>query len=83
MNTRTTLGTAILRGIYLALGTGGATFLVTWGATDNLKGASIAGGIAALSALGFRGGIEGKFDASRDQAGKVLSSDVGQPQGRV
>ena len=80
MNARTTMGTAILRGLYLAAGSGLLVFLATWATTDELKGPIVAGGISALSALGFRGGIEGKFDAGRDQAGRVLSSDVGQPQ---
>lgn len=77
MNLSTPFGTAILRGAYTALGTGGMTFLVTYAAVDDLRGAIVAGGIAALGALGFRAG-EGRYDAKRQAAGDVKPGDVGQ-----
>ena len=79
MNLNSAIGTAILRGAYLAFGSGFLTFLTTWTATDELKAPIIAGGVAALTALGFRGGIEGTFDQKRNATGNVSSSDVGQP----
>ena len=79
LNTGSTFGTAVLRGVYLAVGAGGLAFLGAWAATDDLKAPLSAGGIAALTALGFRSGVEGVVDAHRDATGKVLSSDVGQP----
>jgi hypothetical protein len=69
-------GAAILRGVYNAVGTGAVTFLVLW-ASVGLKAACIAGGIAALGALGFRGGGEGYVDAGRAAANDVKPSDVG------
>jgi hypothetical protein len=75
MNLNGTLSTAILRGAYNAIGTGAFTFLVMWGAVS-LKAAAIAGGIAALGALGFRSGGEGVYDMRRQLAGEVKPSDV-------
>ncbi len=76
MNSGGTLQTAILRSFYQALGSGASVFLITWATTDELKGPIIAGAVAALAALGFRGGIEGTFDKARNDAGKVRPSDV-------
>ena len=76
MNAGGPLATAILRGLYQALGSGAAVFLITWATTDELKGPLIAGGVAALAALGFRGGVEGAFDQKRNNAGDVRQSDV-------
>jgi hypothetical protein len=70
------IATAILRGAYLATGSGLITFLITWAATDDLKGPIIAGGVAALTALGFRGLGEGSFDTSRAANNDVRDSDV-------
>jgi hypothetical protein len=39
-------------------------------------GGGAGGGIAALAALGFRGGIEGSFDKARNNAGDIRASDV-------
>lgn len=79
LNAGSTLGTATLRGVYLAVGTFLVGFLPAWAVTDDLKGPLIAGGMSALFALGFRSGIEGLADSNRDNAGTVLPGDVGQP----
>lgn len=76
MNIGSTLGTAILRGLYLAIGTGTLTGLLVWATTDDLKPVLVAAGVSALTALGFRGGGEGMYDASRQKAGDVKASDV-------
>ena len=76
MNIGSTLGTAILRGLYLAIGTGLLSGLITYSTTDDAKAAIITGLITALGALGFRGGGEGMYDASRQKAGDVKASDV-------
>lgn len=81
LNSGSTLGTAILRGAYLAVGTFLVGFLPAYAATDDLKGPLIAGGMGALFALGFRGGVEGLSDKSRDERGRVLPGDVGQRPG--
>ena len=77
MNLASPFGTAILRGAYAAIGTGLMTALVTYAAVDDARGAIVAGGIAALGALGFRAG-EGRYDAGRQARGDVRASDVGQ-----
>lgn len=77
MNTGTTLSTAILRSVYLAIGSGLLTALGVWATTDEWKPVVIAGGIAALTALGFRGGAEGVFDANRAARLDQKPSDVG------
>lgn len=76
MNAGGPLATALMRSAYLAAGSGLLTFFITWGSTDALKGPIIAGCVSALSALGFRGMIEGNFDAARNKAGDVKQSDV-------
>lgn len=76
MNSGGALQTAILRGFYQALGSGTLVFLITWGTTDQLKGPIIGGCVAALGALGFRGGVEGSLDAQRQKNGDVKPSDV-------
>lgn len=78
MNANTPLGTAVLRGLYNALCTGAVAFLTCYATTDDVKASLIVGGIAALGALGFRGGVEGGLDALRDARGQVLPGDVGQ-----
>lgn len=75
-NSSAVWGAAIVRGAYNAIGTGAVTFLVLW-ASVGLKAACIAGGIAALGALGFRGGGEGAVDSRRAAANEVKPSDVG------
>lgn len=77
MNTASTFGTALLRGIYLAIGSGVLTALLVWATTDEWKPVIIAGGVSALTALGFRAGGEGIYDARRAAAVNQKSSDVG------
>jgi hypothetical protein len=77
LNTGTTMGTAVLRGLYNAVGTGAAAFLTCYATTDDAKTAAIVAGITALGALGFRGGIEGAADAIRDARCDVRPGDVG------
>lgn len=79
MNTGWTIGTALLRGIYIASGAGLLAFLTVWATTNDLKAPIVAGGVSALTALGFRAGIEGMSDKSRDDKHQVRSSDVGHP----
>lgn len=69
--------TAILRGLYTALGTGAITFLITWASVDEIKGPIIAGAVAALTALGFRAGGEGLYDTKRAARHDVRPGDVG------
>lgn len=76
MNTTTTWGTAILRGLYTAILSGLAAGVTAYATTDDEKGAILTGVIAALAALGFRGGIEGTFDSARQDASDVRPSDV-------
>jgi len=76
VNIGSTLGTAILRGIYMALGTGLLSGLTTYSTTDDEKAAIITGAITALIALGFRGGGEGLYDANRQRNDDVKASDV-------
>lgn len=76
MNTNNPITTAILRGLYLAVGSGLAVFLSVMQTTDDTKAAAIAGGLSALFALGFRGGVEGTFDQHRNAIGDVKGSDV-------
>lgn len=81
MNVGSTMGTALLRGLYVAFVAGGLAFLTAWQQTDDAKGSAITGGIAFLGALGIRGGLEGTLDAGRQRAGDVKASDV-QPVGQ-
>ena len=77
MNAQSTFGTALLRGIYTAIGTFLVGFLPAWAATDELKGPMIAGGLSALFVLGFRGGVEGRYDAGRSRNLDQKPGDVG------
>ena len=77
MNAQTTFGTALLRGVYLAVGTFLFGFLPAWASTDDLKGPIIAGGMSALFALGFRGVAEGRYDAGRAKRVDQRPADVG------
>jgi hypothetical protein len=70
------LAAAFLRGIYLAIGSFLFAFLPAWAVTEDIKGPLISGGLAALWALGFRGGFEGNFDTSRASNNDVRASDV-------
>jgi hypothetical protein len=76
-NAGTTMGTAVLRGLYNALGAGAAAFLTSYAVTDDVKGSLIVAGITALGALGFRGAVEGLADVRRDIRGDVRPGDVG------
>jgi hypothetical protein len=67
---------AILRGLYVALGTGISTALLVWATTDDWKPVIIAGATSALAALGFRGGLEGVYDANRASTGNINAGDV-------
>lgn len=80
LNTGSTLGTAVLRGIYVAVVAGLIAGITTYQTTDDEKAAILTGALAFLGALGVRGGIEGIADTSRQEKGKVLTSDV-QPDG--
>jgi hypothetical protein len=68
--------TAFLRGLYMALGSGLVAFLPAWAVTDDLKAPIISGAMAALFALGFRGGFEGNFDNQRAETNDIRNSDV-------
>lgn len=70
------LAAAFLRGVYLAIGSFLFAFLPAWAVTDDLKAPLISGGLAALWALGFRGGFEGNFDTNRAANGDLRDSDV-------
>ena len=86
MNTSSTTGTAVLRGIYNFIGTSLAAALSTYIATgavidsvsrsDKIESAAIIGLISGLAALGFRSGVEGSYDAARQRDGDVKTSDV-------
>ena len=77
MTLNSPMTTALLRGLYQAIGAFALVFLSTWATTDEIKAPVIAGGIAALSALGFRAGVEGAYDAKRAARGDVRPGDVG------
>ena len=77
LNANSTMGTAVIRGLWQAVVSGGGTFFVTWGIADDLKSASIAGAVAAFTALGFRGGVEGFSDAGRARRVDQKPGDVG------
>lgn len=78
MNIGSTLGTAILRGIYLAVGAGIGAALPVYAVIDAppWKPVIVAGVGAALVALGFRAGGEGLYDAQRQREDDVKASDV-------
>jgi hypothetical protein len=76
MNAGSPLVAAIMRGAYIAIGSGLLTGLMAAQQGLDDRGAIIVGGISALLALGFRGGIEGAYDMHRDNTGDVRGSDV-------
>ncbi len=76
MNTSNPMTTAIMRGLYTAVGSGLITGLMAAQQGLDDRGAIIVGAIAGLFALGFRGGIEGTFDQHRNTTGDVRASDV-------
>ena len=70
------LMSAVIRGFYVAIGSGATAFLTTYATTDDMKSSLIVGGITALAALGFRGGGEGLYDTSRAASGNMNAGDV-------
>ncbi len=76
MNTSSTFTTAMLRGLYLAIGAGLSAGLTAYATSDDERAAILTGLITALAALGFRGGVEGGFDARRQANDNVKPSDV-------
>lgn len=76
MNASSTVLTAFLRGFYLALIAGLTAGLTTLQTTNDNRAAVITGLLAGLAILGARGLGEGGYDASRQNAGDVKSSDV-------
>lgn len=70
------MGTALLRGLYNAVGAGLVSFLMTYQVTRDWRDAGVVGAITALGALGFRGGFEGSLDSQRQKNGDVKPSDV-------
>ena len=80
MNTSSTLTTAILRGLYVAVVTGLIAGLTAYQQTDQAKASIITGSLAFLGALGVRGAFEGMIDSARQANGNVSPSDV-QPSG--
>lgn len=76
MNVDSTFWTAVIRSLYWAVGSAAFVGLTTWAASDDPKVIIVASGTAFLSALGFRGGLEGAFDAKRQTNNNVKPSDV-------
>ncbi len=76
MNTSSTMTTAMMRGVYIALGSGLTAGLVAMQQGVDDRGSLIIGLLSGLVALGFRGGGEGVYDTQRDNAGDVRGSDV-------
>lgn len=70
------IATAWLRALYQAIGQAMFVGLITWSQTDDTKTIVIAAGVAALTALGFRGLGEGAFDNGRAVNNDVRNSDV-------
>lgn len=82
MTPKTPFQAAVIRGVYLAAGTGFLTFLLTYQSTQyDARASIVAGCIAGLSALGFRAMGEGMYDQRRADLGLARSSDVGQQGG--
>jgi hypothetical protein len=62
MTLRDPIVIAIIRGLYTAVGMGSLMWLTVYSATNDTRAAWIAGALAFLGALGFRGGVEGAID---------------------
>jgi hypothetical protein len=77
------LQSAIIRGLYLAIGTGLSTALLVWATTDELKPILIAGITSGLAVLGFRGGAEGFYDRNRAIEGNMNAGDVAMASPKV
>ena len=80
MNASSTVLTAFLRAVYLALITGALTGLGAYQQTNDGKASVIAGLIAGLTVLAGRGLGEGAYDATRQTNGDIKPGDV-QPIG--
>lgn len=65
---RATLGGALLFGL---------TALGTFQVVSNWTDALIAGGVAALTNLAMRFGVEGMYDSHRNAVGNIKAGDVG------
>jgi hypothetical protein len=76
VNASGTLSTAALRAFWQAVVQFGGTTLLSYQLIHDWTDASVAGGIAAFLALGFRGAVEGLADRSRQMDGDVKSADV-------
>jgi sulfite exporter TauE/SafE len=60
MNIGGTTTTAIIRGLYNAIGSGAGSAFLVWTQTNDHKTIAVAFVGAFLIALGFRGGVEGR-----------------------
>lgn len=69
MDNWTPFQVAMVRGVFSALGTGLLVWLQQLQRGSSVRDASIAGGIAALSILALRGGLEGTIDTARQGKG--------------
>lgn len=67
---------ALLRGLYLAIGTFGSTFVSALLMDSNMNKAALVAAVAAFSVLGFRGGVEGAYDTNRDRNNQRIPGDV-------
>jgi hypothetical protein len=76
MLARSTFGTACLRALYSAVIAGLVAGLTVLQTTSDTRAAIITGSLAGLSILATRGGVEGAFDQTRQDAGRVSSADV-------
>ena len=92
MNVDSTFGTAILRGLYNFFCTACVAGITAYlgvaaliqgslenagvSSTDRLVFAILTGLLSGFGALGFRGGIEGLYDANRQENNEVKTSDV-------
>lgn len=68
---------AYLRGALTAIGVFLMTLLGQLYIDAETDKALMLSGIAALTSLGVRGGVEGVYDAARAKKGEVRASDVG------
>jgi hypothetical protein len=76
MNTNSTLTTALLRGLYVAVVVGLIAGLTVYQQSTDGRNAIITGALSFLGALGVRGGIEGTVDSARQASNNVSPSDV-------
>lgn len=76
LNANSTILTALLRGLYVAIVAGLVSGLTVLQTTDDNRAAVITGLLAGLGALTVRGGVEGIADANRQHDGEVKPGDV-------